>query len=380
MSTLSTIHRSRAVRPARLGVPWATVLTLAAAMSCACGFWLVSLQGAIGATQRAGTPFATWLMLSAVLLPVLALGVLGVLTLAKRWSGPALRGPRSVILTGLLVVAVGTLVGVAAIGASSLYDYRLQLPHIQGGMHAMAPCAGACIPREQHDILVLHLRGVLLVGRWLLLTNAVLVAWLVALWGGRIRLATGSTDDDVSVDHRIPTGSSLRNDVRLLLAGALAGAAVIHAAVVPEHLHEWKVAGLFFIALTAAEIAVACLCLGRRPGRGLLLAAAAVSVVPLMAWLWSRTLGLPFGPEPGVAEAVGVPDVLACVLEVIALLAVLGLLKPGRLVRPPLSAHTKALAVLALIAVTAIGFAATGPSWFDAFGVSASDSSMEMSG
>jgi hypothetical protein len=75
-----------------------------------------------------------------------------------------------------------------------------------------------------------------------------------------------------------------------------------------------------------------------------------------------------------------VPDVLACVLEVVALLAVLGLLKPGRLVRPPLSAHTRALAALALIAVTAIGFAATGPSWFDAFGVSASDSSMEMSG
>ena len=51
MSTLSTIHRSRAVRPARPGVPWATVLTLAVAMSCACGFWLVSLQGAIGATR-----------------------------------------------------------------------------------------------------------------------------------------------------------------------------------------------------------------------------------------------------------------------------------------------------------------------------------------
>ena len=70
---------------------------------------------------------------------------------------------------------------------------------------------------------------------------------------------------------------------------------------------------------------------------------------------------------------------LACALEVGALLAVLALLKPSRLVRRPPSAHTRGLAVLALIAVTAIGFAATGTTWFDAFGVSASHSSMEMS-
>ena len=34
---------------------------------------------------------------------------------------------------------------------------------------------------------------------------------------------------------------------------------------------------------------------------------------------------------------------------------------------------------LALIGVVSIGFVATGPSWFDAFGVHASQSSMEMS-
>ena len=378
MSTLSTIKRSRAVRPARPGVPWATVVMLAVAMSCACGFWLVSLEGAIGAPERAGTPFATWLMLSAAILPVFCGAVLGVLILAMRWFGPVLRGSRAVVITAVLLVAAGTLVGVAAIGASSLYDYSLQLPQIQSGMHAMAPCAGSCIPREEHDVLVLHVRGVLLVGRWLLLTNLVLVAWLVAMWGGRIRLVTGSTDDDAAVDRQTAGEGRTVHDVRLVLVGALAGAAVIHAAVVREHLDEWTAAGVFFIVLTTAEVLVACLLLGRRRGRGLLLGAAAISVTPLVAWLWSRTVGLPFGPEPGVAEAVGVPDVLACALEVVALLAVLGLLH-GRLVRPPLSAHTRGLAVLALIAVTVIGFAAAGPSWFDAFGVSAAHSTMEMS-
>ena len=383
MSTLLTINRARTVRPARLGVPWVTVLTLAAAMSCACGFWLVSLQGAIGATDRTGTPFATCLMLAAVLLPLFCAFVLGALTLAKRWFGPAPQGLGKVITTALLLVAAGTLLGVAAIVASSLYDYSLQLHHIEIGMAGMSPCTGACVPREQHAIFALHVRGVLLVGRWLLLTNLVLVAWLVAMWGGRIKLATSSirsTGDsaDEAADH--PTaGGSFATYVRLLLVGMLLGAGVIHAAVIPEHLEEWSAAGRFFIALTVAELAVTVLLLARFRERAVLLAAGALSVVPLAAWLWSRTLGLPFGPEPGIAEAIGVPDVLACALEVGALLAVLALLKPSRLVRRPPSAHTRGLAVLALIAVTAIGFAATGTTWFDAFGVSASHSSMEMS-
>ena len=158
------------------------------------------------------------------------------------WFGPVLRGSRAVVVTAVLLVAVGTLVGVATIEASSLYDYIYKLPQIQSGMHAMAPCAGGCIPREEHDVLVLHVRGVLLVGRWLLLTNLVLVAWLVAMWGGRIRLVTGSTDDDAAVDRQTAGEGRTVHDVRLVLVGALAGAAVIHAAVVREHLDEWTAA------------------------------------------------------------------------------------------------------------------------------------------
>ena len=379
MSTLSTTRRPSALRPARPGVPWKTVLTLAVAMSCAASFWLVSLQGAIGVPERNRTPFATSLLLSVVVLPVLALGVLGTLTLAMRWFGPVLRGPRSVLIAGLLVVAVGTLIGLGAIVASSTYDYSQQLNQIQTA-HGMVPCTGSCVPREQHDILVLHVRGVLLVGRWLLLTNLVLVAWIVAMWGGRIKLITSSTtapDDEAADQETLPAGG-LSDDVRLLLVGALGGAAVIHAAVIREHLSEWPAAGLFFVALTVAEIVVAGLVLGRLGGRTALLAATALSVVPLAVWLWSRTLGLPFGPEAGIPEAVAVPDVLACFLEIGAALAALALLTPRRLVRPPLSAHAKGLAVLALVAITTIGFAATGPAWFDAFGVAASQTGMEM--
>src|SRR5262245_18864303 len=293
MSTLSSVRRPRALRPGRAGVPWVTVAVLGLALSCSTAFWLVSLEGAIGATERFRTPFATWLMLSVALLPIMALAVLGVLMLALRWYGAELRGTGRVVLTGLMLVAASTLVGLAAIVASSAYDYSLQLPHVSG-MNDMAPCTGACVPREQHEIFYLHVHGVFLVGRRLLLTNVVIVAWLVAMGGGRIRLVSRR---DRAGDASTSGGTRV-DDARLLLGGALAGAAVIHAAVIYEHLQEWPAAGAFFIALTVAEAVAAVLLLTGLGGR-LLLGIAALSVLPLVVWCGSRTTGLPFGPEAG---------------------------------------------------------------------------------
>lgn len=379
MSTLSTFKpsRARAHGPARPGVPWGTVATLAVGMSCTSAFWLVALAGAVGSPERYQTPFATWVMTSVALLPVYGAGVLGTLMLAKRWFGPALRWPGTVLATGLLLILSGTVVGIAAIAASSAYDYSLQLPHIGSNMAGMASCTGDCIPQERHDIFSLHVRGVQLVSQKLLLTNAVLVLWMIAMWGGRITLSRSSKHDDGALEAT-PRGS-LANDVRLLLVGMVAGAALIHLAIIPEHLAEWPAAGLFFIVLTAGELAAAGLVLARFCERAALLAVIGLSVAPLVAWLWSRTVGLPFGPEPGVAEAGGVPDVLACILEIGVILTALALSRPARLARPALSAHAQGLVALTLIGVVSVGFAATGPSWFDAFGVHASQSSMEMS-
>jgi hypothetical protein len=380
MSILSTSMpaRARALHPSSPGVPWATVATFAIGMSCTSAFWLVSLAGAVGAPARYETPFATWVMLSLVLLPVYGAGVLGALILARRWFGPVLNGAVSEITTGLLILTSGTLLGIVAIAASSAYDYSLQLPHIGSAMAGMASCTGSCIPREQHDVFVLHVRGVLLVSQKLLLTNAVLVVWLLTAWGGRVTLMRASRRGDRAAEQQHASARTLADDVRLLLAGMLAGAAAIHG-VVPEHLGGWAAAGWFFVALSAAELVVAGLLVARSDNRAALPAAGAVSAVGLVAWLWSRTLGLPFAPEAGAAERAGVPDVLACALEVGALLAVWVLLRPHRLARPGLSAHSRALVALSLLAVVAIGFAATGPAWFDAFGVSAAGSSAEKS-
>ena len=98
-----------------------------------------------------------------------------------------------------------------------------------------------------------------------------------------------------------------------------------------------------------------------------LLAAAAVSAGPLLLWLWSRTTGLPFGPEPGEPEAIGLADCAACLLEVVTLVLAIALIagldeRTGE--RPVGRRHGARLALVALVAVTALGLAGTPLAWF----------------
>ncbi len=55
-----------------------------------------------------------------------------------------------------------------------------------------------------------------------------------------------------------------------------------------------------------------------RPRRRVLLAGAAGSAALVLLWLVSRTSGLPFGPEAGVAEPIGAADTLCVVMEVLS--------------------------------------------------------------
>ena len=106
-------------------------MPLAVVLAYADGFWLISLRGAVGSIERTREPFASWLRESTLALPVFVLAVLGALTLAARWFGPVLRKPKTVVAAALLVVAAGTLVGIAGLAASSAYDYHLQSSQLQ---------------------------------------------------------------------------------------------------------------------------------------------------------------------------------------------------------------------------------------------------------
>lgn len=79
----------------------------------------------------------------------------------------------------------------------------------------------------------------------------------------------------------------------------------------------------FVVAWFQAASAVAIVA---RPDRRLLLAIAVVNALVIVIWIWSKTEGLPIGPEAGEPEAVGAPDVLSTVLEALLIAWAIGML------------------------------------------------------
>lgn len=364
----SSVDGHSIAAPARQAVPWLTVLPLAAVMAYADGFWMVSLRGAVGAIERTQEPFASWLRESTATLPVFVLAVLAAVTLAMRWFGPALSRPSKFIATGLLIAAAGTLAGMAQLAVNSAWDYALQ-HRLMGAMHHAA--TGSSVSDLDQASLTVQLVSIAYGSGILLVTNVVLTGWVVAMRGGRM---------DISRAQRRPARTAPIGLSRLLVAVALFGSAAIHGAVIPGHLDHWAPAGAFFLVLALAELILGLRMLGRHH-RGALPAVAAASAVPLALWLWSRTAGLPFGPEAGVPELVGLADIAACILELATLVVAIVLLRggnalPGRkgatAARPPASAHLRSITALAAIAVGVLGMAGTVPGWFGEAG-SASD-------
>jgi hypothetical protein len=151
--------------------------------------------------------------------------------------------------------------------------------------------------------------------------------------------------------------------VRVLLVATVLGGAAVHAAVVREHLDHWPAAGLFFALLAAGGFAVG-LALLRRADGPRLLAALALSVGPLLVWLVSRTSGLPFGPEAGEPEQVGLADTAACLLELAGVGAALVLLRAAPRLRAlalPGAAQLAGLGLVAVVTVVGLTSAATHP-------------------
>ena len=187
MSISVTAARRGTLRDRLSVVPWLTVVPLAVLLAYADGFWMVSMRGIAGSIERTQEPFLSWLRDSTLTLPLFVLAVLGSLALAARWFGPVLRKPRTVLAAALLVVAAGTLVGIAALAASSAYDYHLQSGHValMESMRSMGSMA-AMTEQLQQASLGLQMRAVGMGSALLLVTNLVLVGWVIALRGGRL--------------------------------------------------------------------------------------------------------------------------------------------------------------------------------------------------
>jgi len=110
-----------------------------------------------------------------------------------------------------------------------------------------------------------------------------------------------------------------RNGVTAAVVLCSASAGTIHAVVTPEHFQENLAFGLFFLAVTAWQMAVVIAAL-HRPSRVLWSSTVAGNVVVLAIWAFSRTTGLPIGPHPWTAEPAGLLD-LACAAYEIGVVA-----------------------------------------------------------
>jgi hypothetical protein len=152
------------VLPDGVPTPWTAVVVLAAVLSFADGFWIISLREAAGAAVRTGRPFAGWLVDSTVVLPLFVLAVLVAFTVAHDRYGPVLRSVRTVVATALLIAVAGTVAGMVVAVSSAAYDYVLQAAATEqvqathGHSGATSPsdptctgsCAGEQATREVH--------------------------------------------------------------------------------------------------------------------------------------------------------------------------------------------------------------------------------------
>jgi hypothetical protein len=172
-----------------------TVVVLAVLMALADGFVLTSVQGAVGAIERAQRPFLFWLGTSAAMVPVFVLAVVGAIAYARKLFGPALRTPLRVLAASLLIVVAGSAVGTAEMAVSAAYDYHQQselaatafMDHgtiVTPEQAAADPCTGSCAAQQaQFD---LDQRAAKVGSALALGANLVLVGWVVAMRGGRL--------------------------------------------------------------------------------------------------------------------------------------------------------------------------------------------------
>jgi hypothetical protein len=152
--------------------------------------------------------------------------------------------------------------------------------------------------------------------------------------------------------------------VAMVVAGLSVGAASIHFAVIGAHFEEYPPYGVAFVALAWFQVGWAVAYL-QAPRRRLAIAAIVVNAGALAAWLVSRTVGLPIGPEDGHVEPVGPLDIAAVLMEV-ALIAVLAwdLGAIGRKIRPALPRAGAVMAIgssaLVVVLLTTTAFVAAG--------------------
>jgi hypothetical protein len=114
--------------------------------------------------------------------------------------------------------------------------------------------------------------------------------------------------------------------IRGVLAALAIAAAAIHTAVIREHVEEFWLYGAFFVVVAALQFLWGVAVLTRR-SRRTLVAGGIGSAAIALAWIVSRTVGIPIGPGGGGREPVGALDLVSTGFEVAVVVGVLVLVR-----------------------------------------------------
>ncbi len=136
-------------------------------------------------------------------------------------------------------------------------------------------------------------------------------------------------------------------------------AGAIHAIAAIDHFSHWWLYGVFFLVLTYGQVLWGISLLRKTPSDRTLTIGAKANLAIVGVWLFSRTIGVPLGPEGGSAEPVGVMDV-AVTLDQLILVAYVALI-----VRPAIRT-TRGLRVLLGVHRVRIGMMLCSASFFAA--------------
>ena len=205
----------------RLPVSWTTVGLFAILMSYVNGFWITTVQETVGSIERLQSSFGRWLRDSTLMLPIIFLAVVAALTLAHRITT---NSRWKLLISALLIVGITTTVSMAEVGISAAYDYRLQSNYLtskhsshlvgaaksadaQAAKTGITPkCSTVCT--QQHRTLMAHLRAARYAAIAMTISNTIIVAWTLAIRGGKLWLRPNTRHNKTTTQHNHPTANS----------------------------------------------------------------------------------------------------------------------------------------------------------------------------
>ena len=146
-----------------------------------------------------------------------------------------------------------------------------------------------------------------------------------------------------------PPAATVGRSLTVMIAGLSAGAAVIHLAAAPHHYDELGDLGAGFLAAAIFQGTWALACLSGPSARTRSLGIV-VNAVIVLAWAYTRTVGLPVGELAGSPEPIGFPDTASVVFELLLIAGLVVMRSRSSDAEPP-RATARTIASIAVVPV-----------------------------